>query len=186
VNGNAVTYHGNWTMGYFKSSAKPGNHYLLGGYQSFTYYSTSGDSGWITAGSSSLWGNKGGIWYANGYRMAALSGYNVAICYTAPAAGSFRLQLTSFLAPSGNGAKNGGFAIFKNGDMIWPTKGGSVSNASSWYTVSTATTLDQINAELAKLGEITLNKGDKLYFASKQTDGGWSNFAVLPGVIEVS
>lgn len=186
VNGNAVTYHGNWTMGYFKSSVKPNTYTFLGGYQSFTYYSTSGDSGWITAGSSSLWGNKGGIWYANGYRMASLNGYNVAICYTAPAAGSFRLQLTSFLAPSGDGGKNGGFAIFKNGDMIWPTKGGSVSNASSWYTVSTATTLDQINAELAKLGEITLNKGDKLYFASKQTDGGWSNFAVLPGVIEVS
>lgn len=163
VNGTAVSYNGKWSLGYLPAATKPNG-------SNFTAYTTANASGVI--------GTNGSIDPANGaYRHAATASYNTVIAYTAPQNGYYSINLSDFFAPTAN---SGYLAVFReNGEMIWPNEGDYYTDASKWYTVTTATTATDLNTTLTTLDYIMLAQNEELYFCVKMADAV-SDFGFLP------
>ncbi len=193
ISGDSVTYPGNWQMGYMSSESVKKS--ILGYVYSYSMPSFSVFSkyvgGWIgdtsyTSGDN-VFSKYGGFFASSEYRTAAQSKYNCVIRYTAPKAGTVDVSLTSLLTPAsgdGNGYNDGYIAIFKNNEMIWPSKGNAsyYDDASKWYTLSASSDpLEAIMSISNSLSGLTLAEGDCLYFVSKQKSG-WSASAMSPAV----
>ncbi len=69
--------------------------------------------------------------------------------------------------------------------MVWPTAGGSYTDGSVWYLVDGNTTLEGLNAELAKI-QLAVEEGDTLSFVAKRKGTEWYDFGVMPSVTVAS
>jgi hypothetical protein len=174
-----VTYHGNWKVGYVNRADG----------SDFTAYTTHLQSvGWLCAGNNTLWGGngKGGLWIGQGYCYAAQAKYNVVLAYTAPESGVYRIRIASYVAPGGDGTEDGLYAVIKNNrEFVWPANGnGNYNDDRNYYRVDESTDLASLQKAFEEV-EVTLKKGDVLYFtAGRLGDSGWSRFAAVPVVIK--
>ncbi len=167
---NNLIFNEYWSAGYTTVDS-------IATYKPFAIMTT---SGWLSATANSLWSSSGGLYANKDYRYAALSKSNACIRYTAEYSGTALLRLSSFLQPyaSGSGSADGYFAIFVNGEMVWPTKNGSYTNGADWYLVSRETTHAILQDSLSSL-KLSLNAGDEIMFVAKRHES-WSAFAVHP------
>lgn len=165
-------FAGAWAAGWLPTNSPSG----------FQPYQILTGSGWYAESEGGLWGKSGGMDAAKGYRFAALYGANAAIRYTAERSGRAVLRLPVFSAPyaSGDGSGDGYFAIFVNGEMIWPYVGGSYTAGSDWYLVTKNTSPTELQNELSTLS-LSLEEGDEILFVSKRKSE-WSGFACLPAI----
>ena len=130
-----------------------------------------------------LWSSAGGI-NATGYnRFIALESSNVGIRYTAEHSGSLSIRIAGFTPPyppSADGSGEGYFAIFVNGEMVWPVQGGNYRSGRNWYTITQTTTQEELQASMADL-VLELKQGDELIFLSKRKEQHNSSaFSVCP------
>ncbi|MBQ8351523.1 MAG: hypothetical protein IJY20_05720 [Clostridia bacterium] len=139
-------------------------------------------SGWYSITESSLWSTSGGMDVRKDYRFAALASSNIVIRYTAEYSGQVLLRVANFQTPykSGDGSADGYFAIFVNGEMVWPTKGGSYQNGSDWRSITQNTTQEALTESLSLLA-LELKEGDEVCFVAKRKEA-WSAFAAIPFV----
>ena len=198
ISGSSVTYPGNWDMGYMSNKAATSGSifnrvYSLPTFNRFTKYVEGwiGDASYTEGGN--VWNKFGGFFVSNEYRTAALASYNNVIRYTAPKAGTVGIMLTSLLTPAsgdGNGFNDGYIAIYKNNEMIWPNSGNAQdygpttfnTNTSKWYTLTSSSDAFEIMMDIRQdLANITLAKGDCLYFISRRKSD-WSASAMYPAV----
>jgi len=117
------------------------------------------------------------------FRYAALRNANPIIRYNAEYSGKATVRLSTFSAPyaTGSGSDDGYYAIFVNGEMVWPTAGGSYTTASDWYPKTQKTTYTSIASDLSDL-VLDLEEGDTVDFVAKRKDG-WSAFAAVPFIV---
>ena len=139
--------------------------------------------GWYTMSEDTLWSSAGGI-NATGYsRFIALESSNVGIRYTAEHSGSLSIRIAVFTPPyppSADGSGEGYFAIFVNGEMVWPVQGGNYSSGRNWYTITQTTTQEELQSSMADL-VLELKQGDELIFLSKRKEQHNSSaFSVCP------
>ena len=139
--------------------------------------------GWYTMSEDTLWSSAGGI-NATGYnRFIALESSNVGIRYTAEYSGSLSIRIAGFTPPyppSADGSGEGYFAIFVNGEMVWPVQGGNYRSGRNWYTITQTTTQEELQASMADL-VLELKQGDELIFLSKRKEQHNSSaFSVCP------
>ena len=139
--------------------------------------------GWYTMSEDTLWSSAGGI-NATGYnRFIALESSNVGIRYTAEHSGSLSIRIAGFTPPyppSADGSGEGYFAIFVNGEMVWPVQGGNYRSGRNWYTITQTTTQEELQASMADL-VLELKQGDELIFLSKRKEQHNSSaFSVCP------
>ncbi len=170
----SVTHHGPWQIGHVDRTTGQG-------FSPYTVYDP--NNGWISHGSTSIFGGqgKGGFWIGNNRGFAASAKSNVVIRFTAPTAGTYRVLAGSFSAPRGDGQHDGLFGIARGSEMVWPAPGDSYSSAGSYYPISTATTLQELEEALYMV-EVTLQAGETLDFVARIKEG-WSNFSILPTVV---
>lgn len=171
-NSNLI-FRKNWTVGYTPALS-------IAGFRPFKVLTS---SGWYTESAGALWSTSGGIDFGKDYRFAALKNANVSIRYTADRAGEASVRIMQYSAPydSGSGSGTGLFAIFVNGEMVWPTAGGSCGMSADWYIIDKSVTYSSINDAIASL-TLTLKEGDTVDFVAKYYDG-WCAFAAMPCII---
>ncbi|MBO5051408.1 MAG: right-handed parallel beta-helix repeat-containing protein [Clostridia bacterium] len=179
---NSVTYPGSWTFGSLPVEA-PCLEDGSSTFKPFTHYDP---NDWITDDSITIWGGRGGIRTSTrGYRMAAQANYHCAIRYTVPQCTHISIALENLLVPQAegaNGAANGYIAIFHNGEMIWPTAGGSYTDGSDWQLITTTSSVEEIKSSIAgQLRHLAVMTGDEILFVSRYISG-WSNLAIHPSV----
>lgn len=170
----SVTHHGPWQIGHVDRTTGQG-------FSPYTVYDP--NNGWISHGSTSIFGGqgKGGFWIGNSRGFAASAKSNVVIRFQAPTTGTYRVLAGSFSAPRGDGQHDGLFGIVRGNETVWPEPGGSYSSAGSYYPISTATTLQELEEALYMV-EVTLQAGETLDFVARMKEG-WSNFSILPTVV---
>ncbi len=139
--------------------------------------------GWYTLSEETLWYTAGGINATGYYRFVALESANVAIRYTAEYSGGVSIRIANFTPPyppTADGSGEGYFAIFVNGEMVWPVAGGKYHTGKNWYIITQTTTQEELQASMADL-VLELKQGDELSFVSKRKDKyNSSAFAVCP------
>ena len=162
--------NGPWSVGYTN----------LNSLSSFRPFMVLTDSGWYSATEASLWTTSGGIDAAKDYRFAALGTTNVAIRYTSEHSGTVALRFSAFIPPyhSGDGSADGYFAIFVNDKMVWPRENGSYTDGGAWKTITSSTTVTEIEDAISKLS-LDIKEGDVISFVSKRKTT-WSAFATPP------
>ena len=188
LNGSAPAYVGNWSAGYMSASAF--------GYTQYAYVNgATNTSFWFIQGND----NSGGkdAWYEYGYggiatvardyRFLPSNGYHSAFRYTMDRAATVAVSLSTFYPPYADTSQVGGsadglFAIFVNGNMVWPTSGGSYTSASAWYPIDQETSQAEINRSLASL-TLQLSAGDQIYFVGRRANASERTmFSAVPVV----
>ena len=93
--------------------------------------------------------------------------YNVGYCYTTERTGNAHFGFETLAA----GKSGSRFAIFVNGEMVWPTAGGAYTNGEDWAYFNMHTNTRKMAKEL---GELTfpLRAGDAVLFLGRVGDGG--------------
>ncbi len=179
---NSVTYPGSWTFGSLPVEASRQED-GSSTFKPYTRYDAVNQ--WFQDDTAEIWSGKGGIYEKHNYRMAAQPAYNSAIRYTVPQCTHVAIALEAFLTPSnsaGNGENNGYLAIFHNGEMIWPTAGGSYTNGSDWQLITPTISAEEIKSSIAgQLQHVAVTAGDEILFAARYISA-WSNFAVHPSI----
>ena len=172
-----VTYRGNWQIGSLSRTTGTG-------FSPFTTYL--GDVGWLCHSRGQLWGGTGGVWITQNYSFAAQKNYNVALAYTAPVDGVYKIRLASYSPPGGDGVADGLFAVVKNnGEFVYPVQGNKNYDADSSYLQVNGQTNATVLQKAFEEVEVTLKAGDVLYFTARRMgDSGWSRFSMLPIVIK--
>ena len=173
---NRVSHHGNWQVGFVKRTTGTG----------FSPYTTFIKEGWICNTLNHLWGGRreGGLWMTNGYAYSSSPDNNVVIGFTAPESGYYRVLCGSFLAPSGDGAYDGLYAMAVDGQIVWPANGtGDYNDESNYYRITTSTTMQEIEQALQGF-EVYLEKGQMLQFTHRMLEK-WCKFTMLPVVLRV-
>ena len=107
----------------------------------------------------------------------------MAISYTAPKSGEYKIRLASFVAPGSDGSADGLFALAKGGRVIWPAGGdGAYDKDENYIRITKDTTLMEMQ-EIFKDVTVYLEKGEVLQFTARKLDG-WSRFSFVPVVIQ--
>ena len=146
-----------------------------------------GRNWWYTDSSNSPWNACGGVGTeGRDFRLVSNKYSNAAIRYTADRAGTIALSIARYSSPwpqqSGTGYGDGLFAIFLNGEMVWPTAGGGYQNDADWYQITDQTGESDLNAALAAL-TLSVKKSDTISFVSRlKTGEKWCGFGVAPNV----
>ena len=179
---NNVTFHGDWTIGRYETET--GIYDLFG--------ATNGQHLYVSTG---MWGNTGGGFYLNDGKIA-FSGCTPdgtwvnQIQYTAPYNGTVSITYDQLIArrevnnsEANNIAYN--FAIFKNGEKIWPTD-------SEWFSyvseqVYSGNVADNDLLALGVLGEdfavvTDIALGDTLEFRTQQGNAQSWMFYCKPSI----
>ena len=116
-------YPGNFTVGSYESE-KPYNY--------TPFYGFSKNHNIICRGASGNDGNQwdfGGMYlHSNQGRMILVNNYYTAIGYTVPYSGNIDISFDEFALDNGLGGEksavlSANFAVYKNGEMIWPAEG---------------------------------------------------------------
>ena len=95
--------------------------------------------------------------------------YNVGYRYTAPKDMTARIGYLEVIPPKNSDAY---IAIFKNGEMIWPEKGGSYTDSDSWMPLVTSFGMRAKSIlEPLHSASFELKKGDEIFFVSRARDG---------------
>ncbi len=123
----SLTYHGGWSAGFVDDS----------GFHSFTYVNSS-DKSWLMRNTVDQWQSPAG---AVGSSSGLVSphfadGYATGIGYRVPYAGT-----VGFALDRANLAVGDAFAVFCNGEMVFPTAGapiGKAGNLSDWHVITAA------------------------------------------------
>lgn len=172
VSGTAVSYSGPWRCG-----ALP-----LAALTALTPYRTVVGGCWYSL-DDNIWSTSGGIGdQSRSFRFVASGTNNSAYEYTAEKTGKAKFLLNGVVLPpaAGDGSGSSYFAIFVDGEMVFPKEGGSYSSTSDWYPISS----DMSEAELAralKNVECDVEAGQKIYFVSRRVSA-WSSFGCQPTV----
>ena len=172
-----VTYQGNWQVG--TVSRTTGLNF-----QPYTTYLA--DVGWLCNGEKNLWGGTrtGGFWLGKGCRYNAMEKYNCVIQFTADADGVYKITLSEYNDPIGDGMSQGYYAIAKNSEIIWPLKSSDYNNSDNYFNVTLETELVDFLSAGSNM-TVSLKKGDTLRFTARRKDK-WSNFSIMPSVTRIS
>jgi hypothetical protein len=145
----------------------------------------SGGDQWLSQGDT-LWSIGGLTTNYREYRYVLHSAYPTAIRYTMDSDATVALSLSRFypsynlLASTVEGSAEGLYAIFVNGEMVWPTNGGGYNSVGDWYYISRDTSYAEMERALADL-RLTLSEGDVISFAAKAVNpAARSMFAAIP------
>lgn len=174
---NSLSFSGGWSVGYMSVDKV----------NSFSVYTGMEGAGHWLAVPGTLWAGIGGMGTtAREYRFLATATNNVAIRYTVERDATVALALTRYFPPypkaRGDGSDNGLFAIFVNGEMVWPTAGGSYTSDTDWYYITQDVGQQELNSSLAALS-LSLKAGDEISFIAKRPqDAGRSMFGAAPAV----
>jgi hypothetical protein len=127
-------------------------------------------NGWLYNGSM-LWGggSQGAFWVTDSMKVGLSSNAASAsaIAYTAQADGNIAVSVDTF-SPNLNDVY---LAIAVNGQMVWPTEGGSLTAKSEWYRAYRGIDdTDTLNFAWADL-DISVAEGDTVTFLLAAVDG---------------
>ncbi|MBQ8350927.1 MAG: right-handed parallel beta-helix repeat-containing protein [Clostridia bacterium] len=165
-NGSFDGFNGKWTIGYLPLAG--------GAYTTYGAMFNNSQSILMPSGASSAWSH-GGMYLPEG-RFALVSGYATALTYHATMAGNVSLTLNKLMADSNNsnvvyGAK---FAIFVNGERVWPTTS-NAGDPNGYYVYTSGTTTHPARAALSFLEaaqayepfptNLSVKAGDLIQFA---------------------
>lgn len=188
LNGSSPAYVGNWSAGYMSATAF--------NYTQYAYVNAATNTSfWFIQGNSNTDGMD--AWYEYGYggiatvardyRFLPSNGYHSAFRYTMDRSATVAVSLSTFYPPYADTSQVGGsadglFAVFVNGNMVWPTNAGSYTSVSSWYPINQETSQAEINRSLASL-TLQLSAGDQIYFVGRRANAGERTmFSAVPVV----
>ncbi len=158
-------FHGRYTVGYL--GANGGTYTPYGKmYSDATIpllHATSDTSAWV----------RGGIYLAshNNGKLALVPDYYTTITYHAPAPGTLSIDFNRLASGSDSESIYGcSFAIFKNGEQIWPSSGGAFvySSGSALPGSQIIDFLDQARAYEPFPTAIDVAEGDMIQFAMRR------------------
>lgn len=130
-------------------------------------------------------GNDGSQWTSGGMYLASrarcmitVPGSATAIAYTAPRAGTVTLSMEELRAwaENANNVIAIDFAIFLNGEMIFPQSG-------NWQTYTSPDKTASYAPGFSAIPNITMDAGDRLLFAYKRADANATPYAYLSPVV---
>lgn len=171
-----LNFFGGWDVGYMPVDE----------FKFFPYTGMEGAGHWITV-PGTLWAGIGGMGTtAREFRFLATATNNAAYRYTMDKDATVAIALSRFFPPypkaRGDGSDNGLFAIFVNGEMIWPSAGGNYRSDGDWYYINQHTSQSEINRSLSELS-LSLSEGDVISFIAKRPYGAErSMFGAVPAV----
>ena len=159
----SITYRGGWSAGFLDST----------GFHTFAYVNSS-DRSWLMRNTVDQWQSPAG---AVGSTSGLVSphfadGYATGIGYRVPYAGTVGFSLDSASLEPGDG-----FAVFRNGEMVFPTAGASIGNAGSladWHTITAATDHISLSREMEAFSCEVLT-GDTISFVIKRGNAAVSD-----------
>ncbi len=152
-----LTYQGGWVAGGLDG----------GGFHPFTYVNRS-DSSWLMLDETDQWQSAYGTVGRNGRGVSPHGGgYATGYAYTVPEGGTVTVSLSDCSFRTGDG-----FAIFRNGTMLWPTAGAGVGTGGdiSAYYLLAQEDGTALRALLAAQS-FTVEAGDVLSFVCKRGSG---------------
>ena len=132
--------------------------------------------GWLYDGNG-IWNGYGGISAADGWCFGPVATWDSAFAFDVPESGTVRIDFNAITLPQNDYL----FAIFRNGEMVFPTAGAAPANNSAFFTVHTTDTLDSIRDAVADL-RISVEEGDTLTFVCRRSN---SNLTAEGGILPV-
>ena len=147
----------------------------------FTPFRQIEENGWLYDGVQ-LWGGRGGFFATDSWKAGIPNRRDMGLAASYTVSGSGVLGISAdMLLPNLN---NTYFAVFLNGDMIFPTEGGTPGSSSDWYTIhagTDATDAATLNEALAEL-QIAVESGDELCSTLTQFGEGVGQVILYPTV----
>ncbi len=154
-----ITYRGGWSAGYVDST----------GYSHFSYINSS-DKSWLMKNTVDQWQSPAGAIGAVSLGVSPhfSGGHATGFGYEAPYAGTVRFSIDSATLIAGDG-----FAVFVNGEMVFPTRGGAIGEIGvldSFYRIPAGATADSLTRAMEGY-TAEVKSGDKIAFAVKRGGG---------------
>ena len=159
-------FRGKWTIGYMPIAG--------GAYTPYGAMFNNPQSILMPTTESNAW-VKGGIYLPEG-RFALVKNYATTLCYRAAFPGQVDLSVSKLMADtnSSNVVYGAKFAIFVNGQRVWPTTS-NAGDANGYYVYTSGTTTYPARSEISFLEaaqtyeafptNLTVNTGDLIQFA---------------------
>ena len=196
--GDSVIFQGNWSW-VAHEAAKWSNVVILDTHRSTAQWDgrpmadliNSGDNFILAKDSTGLWGgdavitmnDRGPTQWGNKHSIGATSTTTAGIRYIAEYDGRIAIDINSLL----NCKTAPRYAVLVNGEMVWPTKGGSYTDIKDWFHSDNQTTGTYkdlatdiaASATYSNLSDIVVSKGDSVELLIKTSDGLWDSLGSI-------